>query len=95
MRYVYKLMYVGVIAVILAVVLSVLGYALYNYYVNMKSASQNITDSLAENLNTTPQNISNYDIVPRLNPIIIVVDIAVIVAFIFSIVGIFLYSKRR
>lgn len=95
MRYLKYLMYIGIIAVIVAVVLSVVGYALYNYYVDIKSASQNISDNLAKTLNTTPVNVSEYDIVPKLNPIIIVVDTALIVAFIFSIVAVFLYSKRR
>ncbi|RLG66694.1 hypothetical protein DRN93_05915, partial [archaeon] len=78
-------------------VLVIFGYIGYQLYSVGKSTVEQIIENSTSTTNTTttPINITDYDIVAKTQNLFIVLDIALIVAFIFMVVAVFMHSRKR
>ena len=90
MKLLYLLLVIMMITVLTIVVFVILGYVGYQIYYNAKTMAENVTQKYNSTIN-----ITDYDLIAKLNPFFIILDLALIVAFIFMIIAVFMHSAKR
>ena len=90
-----KLLYLIIILLLLLfvtiIILVIVGYIGHQIYNVTKTKTEEI-------INKTPDadvNLTNYDLVSKLTPLFLLLDVALIIAFIFMVVAVFMHSRKR
>ena len=81
---------VGLIAAVTLFVLVIAGYVGYNIY----HTTRNVTENVVHQYNKSV-NVSDYDVVAKTMWIWGIIDITLILAFIFMVVAVFMHSRKR
>ena len=90
MRLVFILLGVGVVIAVTIFALVLAGFIGYQIYNTTKQVAENITHQYNSTIN-----ISDYDVVQKVQPVWLILDYALILAFIFMVVAVFMHSRKR
>ena len=95
MRILFLMLALGIILFISILVFVFIGYTSYVYYTSMRNASENLAKSIENTTNNIHINVSDYDILPYIQPVYTVINVALIFALIIAVAAIFMHTKKR
>ena len=90
MRLLYYLLLIMMLAFITLALFVLIGYTGYQIYSTAKNLANQTIHQYNESIN-----VSDYDIMEKTMPFWIILDTAIIIAFIIMIVAVFMHSKKR